>query len=94
MLLWYGEQDLMAPQAHGRCLKDNLFNATLTIRPSEGHFGLVDHFSEVLHELAEPQINLPSVILDRASQCLTASITIRILPDKRMSSAREVPAPQ
>ena len=54
VLLWYGEQDLMAPPAHGQWLKDNLFNATLTIMPSEGHFGLVDHFSEVLHELAEP----------------------------------------
>ena len=53
VLLWYGEQDLMAPPAHGQWLNENLFNATLTIRPSEGHFGLVDHFSEVLHELAE-----------------------------------------
>jgi pimeloyl-ACP methyl ester carboxylesterase len=53
VLLWYGEQDLMAPPAHGQWLKENLINATLTIRPSEGHFGLVDHFSEVLRELAE-----------------------------------------
>jgi pimeloyl-ACP methyl ester carboxylesterase len=53
VLLWYGEQDLMAPPAHGQWLEENLLNAKLTIRPSEGHFGLVDHFSEVLHELAE-----------------------------------------
>ena len=53
VLLWYGEQDLMAPPAHGQWLKENLVNAQLTIRPSEGHFGLIDHFSEVLHELAE-----------------------------------------
>jgi pimeloyl-ACP methyl ester carboxylesterase len=53
VMLWYGQDDLMAPPAHGQWLKANLFNATLTIRPSEGHFGLVDHFSEVLHELGE-----------------------------------------
>jgi pimeloyl-ACP methyl ester carboxylesterase len=53
VLLWYGEQDLMAPPEHGQWLKENLINATLTIRPSEGHFGIVDHFSEVLRELAE-----------------------------------------
>jgi pimeloyl-ACP methyl ester carboxylesterase len=53
VLLWYGEQDLMAPPVHGQWLQENLINATLTIRPSEGHFGLVDHFSEVLQELAE-----------------------------------------
>jgi pimeloyl-ACP methyl ester carboxylesterase len=53
VLLWYGEHDLMAPPAHGQWLKDNLSDATLTIRPSEGHFGLVDHFSEALHELGE-----------------------------------------
>ena len=53
VLLWYGEQDLMAPPAHGQWLEENLLNAKLTIRPSEGHFGLVDHFSEVLRELAE-----------------------------------------
>jgi pimeloyl-ACP methyl ester carboxylesterase len=51
VLLWYGEQDLMAPPAHGQWLEENLLNAKLTIRPSEGHLGLVDHFSEVLHEL-------------------------------------------
>jgi hypothetical protein len=43
----------MAPPAHGQWLKENLFNATLTIRLSEGHFGLVDLFSEVLRDLAE-----------------------------------------
>jgi pimeloyl-ACP methyl ester carboxylesterase len=53
VLLWYGEEDLMAPPSHGRWLKENLFNAILTIRPSEGHFGLIDHFSQVLDELAE-----------------------------------------
>jgi pimeloyl-ACP methyl ester carboxylesterase len=53
VLLWYGEQDLMAPPAHGQWLEENLLNAKLTIRPSEGHFGLVDHCSEVLRELAE-----------------------------------------
>jgi len=53
VVLWYGDQDLMAPPVHGQWLKENLVHATLTIRPSEGHFGLIDHFSEVLHELAE-----------------------------------------
>jgi pimeloyl-ACP methyl ester carboxylesterase len=53
VLLWYGEKDLMAPPVHGQWLQENLINATLTIRPEEGHFGLVDHFSEVLHELVD-----------------------------------------
>jgi pimeloyl-ACP methyl ester carboxylesterase len=53
VLLWYGEQDLMAPPAHGQWLKENLLNATLTVRASEGHFGLVDHFSEVLRALTQ-----------------------------------------
>jgi len=53
VLLWYGEDDLMAPPAHGQWLKENLFNATLRMRPSEGHFGHIDHFSEVLRALAE-----------------------------------------
>jgi pimeloyl-ACP methyl ester carboxylesterase len=53
VLLWYGEEDLMAPPAHGQWLTENLANATLTVRASEGHLGLVDHFSEVLQQLAE-----------------------------------------
>ena len=53
VLLWYGEHDLMAPPAHGQWLKERLSNVTLTVRPSEGHFGLIDHFSEVLRELVE-----------------------------------------
>jgi pimeloyl-ACP methyl ester carboxylesterase len=53
VLLWYGENDLMAPPAYGEWLNEHLSNATLTMRPSEGHFGLIDHFAEVLHELVE-----------------------------------------
>lgn len=53
VLLWYGEEDLMASPAHGQWLKENLPHATLTVRASEGHLGHVDHFSEVLQQLAE-----------------------------------------
>jgi pimeloyl-ACP methyl ester carboxylesterase len=54
VLLWYGEEDLFAPPAHGEWLKQNLENAHLVRRDSEGHFGLVDHLAEVLAALAEP----------------------------------------
>ena len=57
VLLWYGEEDLMAPPAHGEWLQENLFDARLIIRPSEGHVGLVDHFPEVLCQLAELSTN-------------------------------------
>ncbi|MGA2873337.1 MAG: alpha/beta fold hydrolase [Candidatus Dormibacteria bacterium] len=50
-LLWYGDEDLMAPLAHGRWLDEHLPNSRLVIRAGEGHFGLLDHLAEVLSEL-------------------------------------------
>jgi pimeloyl-ACP methyl ester carboxylesterase len=55
VLLWYGEEDLFAPLAHGEWLEQNLKSARLVRRKAEGHFGLVDHFAEVLAALAEPR---------------------------------------
>ena len=54
VLLWYGEEDLFAPPAEGEWLNQNLKNAHLVRRASEGHFGLIDHFAEVLRTLSEP----------------------------------------
>jgi pimeloyl-ACP methyl ester carboxylesterase len=54
VILWYGDEDLFAPPAHGEWLAQNLMSALLVRRESEGHFGLVDHFAEVLTALAAP----------------------------------------
>lgn len=54
VLLWYGEEDLSAPLAHGEWLEQNLNEARLVRRKGEGHFGIVDHCAEVLSALTEP----------------------------------------
>jgi pimeloyl-ACP methyl ester carboxylesterase len=54
VLLWYGGEDLFASPAHGEWLAQNLTSAQLVLRDAEGHFGLVDHFAEVLTALAAP----------------------------------------
>lgn len=51
VLLWYGDDDAMAPPDHGRWLRDHLPDATLTLRPGEGHLGLFEHADEVLTAL-------------------------------------------
>jgi pimeloyl-ACP methyl ester carboxylesterase len=51
VLLWYGEEDLMAPPEHGQWLAEHLPHAQLVMRVGEGHFGLFDHFAEVLEAL-------------------------------------------
>jgi pimeloyl-ACP methyl ester carboxylesterase len=51
VLLWYGEDDGFAPPANGTWLDENLRDATLVLRPAEGHFGLIDHYGEVLDAL-------------------------------------------
>jgi pimeloyl-ACP methyl ester carboxylesterase len=51
VLLWYGDEDLMAPPAHGQWLAEHLPNARLVMRHGEGHLGLIDHFAEVLEAL-------------------------------------------
>ena len=50
-LLWYGDEDLLTPPAHGRWLDEHLPNSRLVIRAGEGHFGLFDHLAEMLSEL-------------------------------------------
>jgi len=49
--LWYGEEDLFAPMAHGLWLEDHLAHARLVRRPGEGHFGIADHLAEMLASL-------------------------------------------
>jgi pimeloyl-ACP methyl ester carboxylesterase len=51
VLLWYGDQDKLAPVNHGRCLRGHLRNPVLTEREGEGHFGIVEHLAEMLAEL-------------------------------------------
>jgi pimeloyl-ACP methyl ester carboxylesterase len=54
VLLWYGEEDLMAPPEHGHWLAEHLPNAHLVMRDGEGHLGLIDHFAEVVQALIAP----------------------------------------
>ena len=54
VFVWYGEEDLFAPPAHGEWLEQNLADAHLVRRAGEGHFGVVDHFSEILDTLSRP----------------------------------------
>lgn len=55
VLLWYGSDDRMASPAHGMWLSRNLPRARLVVRDGEGHFGILDHLSEVLDALTEPE---------------------------------------
>jgi pimeloyl-ACP methyl ester carboxylesterase len=48
VLLWYGDEDLMAPPAHAHWLDDHLPHASLVVRRGEGHFGIFEHLSEML----------------------------------------------
>jgi pimeloyl-ACP methyl ester carboxylesterase len=50
-LLWYGAEDPTLPLAHGRWLADHLADATLVVRPGEGHLGPLQRWSELLREL-------------------------------------------
>lgn len=49
--LWYGEDDLMAPPAHGSWLRDHVPDGTLVVRPGEGHLAIADHLGEILQTL-------------------------------------------
>jgi pimeloyl-ACP methyl ester carboxylesterase len=51
VLLWYGDEDLMATPAHAHWLDDHLPDARLVMRPGEGHFGILEHLPEMLSEL-------------------------------------------
>jgi pimeloyl-ACP methyl ester carboxylesterase len=48
VLLWYGDEDLMAPPAHGLWLEEHLPHARLVLRPGEGHLGIFEHLEEML----------------------------------------------
>lgn len=52
VLLWYGDEDLMAPPTHARWLEEHLPHARLVIRSGEGHLGIFEHLAEMLDELA------------------------------------------
>lgn len=54
VLLWYGDEDLMAPLAHGHWLAEHLPRSQLVVRKGEGHLGLFDHFGDVLQSLTTP----------------------------------------
>jgi pimeloyl-ACP methyl ester carboxylesterase len=49
--LWYGDEDLMAPQPHARWLDAHLPAARLVMRPGEGHLGIFEHLPAMLSEL-------------------------------------------
>lgn len=52
--LWFGEQDLAMPAAHGRWLADAIPGAQLRLLPDEGHFSLIfRRYREVIDWLAD-----------------------------------------
>jgi pimeloyl-ACP methyl ester carboxylesterase len=51
VLLWYGDEDRMAPPASGIWLEAHLPNARLTMRQGYGHFAPMEHLPEMLDEL-------------------------------------------
>jgi pimeloyl-ACP methyl ester carboxylesterase len=54
VLLWYGDEDLMATPPNAYWLRDHLPEARLVMRPGEGHFGILEHLPEMLSELIAP----------------------------------------
>ena len=56
VLLWYGDEDLMAPPAHARWLEEHLPNARLVIRNGEGHLGILEHLAEMFDDLTARSI--------------------------------------
>ncbi len=51
VLLWYGDEDLMAPPSVGYWLADHLPDARLTMRQGYGHLAAIEHLPEMLGEL-------------------------------------------
>jgi pimeloyl-ACP methyl ester carboxylesterase len=51
VLLWYGDEDLMAPPSFGNWLAAHLPNARLTMRQGYGHLAAIEHLPEMLNEL-------------------------------------------
>jgi pimeloyl-ACP methyl ester carboxylesterase len=54
VLLWYGDEDLMAPPSIGYWLEAHLPSARLTMRKGYGHLGTIEHLPEMLAELTAP----------------------------------------
>jgi pimeloyl-ACP methyl ester carboxylesterase len=51
--LFYGDDDLMVPAAHGTWLSKHVANATVTHHPKEGHLSIfMNHLDEVASALA------------------------------------------
>lgn len=51
VLLWYGDEDRMAPKATGEWLRDNIPGAVLMLREGEGHLGFMEHTAEMFNAL-------------------------------------------
>jgi pimeloyl-ACP methyl ester carboxylesterase len=52
IVLWYGEDDKMAPFHRGSYYEKTLANSTLKLLKNEGHFSLIrNHLNEILKEL-------------------------------------------
>ena len=54
VLLWYGDEDLMAAPSAGSWLAAHLLNPRLTLREGYGHFAAFEHLPEMLDELTAP----------------------------------------
>ncbi len=53
VLLWYGDEDLMAPAVVGVWLSEHLPNARLTMRQGYGHLAALEHLPEMLEQLTK-----------------------------------------
>lgn len=51
VLLWYGDEDRMAPKGTGEWLRDNIPGAVLVLREGEGHLGFMEHTAEIFGAL-------------------------------------------
>ena len=51
VLLWYGTEDLMAPEANAHWLEQNIANAKLTMYEGEGHLLPFAHLTDMLRML-------------------------------------------
>lgn len=51
VLLWYGDDDRLAPLAHGEWLHEHVPGSRLLVRRGEGHFGFFEHAAEMFRAL-------------------------------------------
>jgi pimeloyl-ACP methyl ester carboxylesterase len=51
VLLWFGDDDRLAPLAHGVWLHENIPRSELVVRNGEGHFGFMEHAAEMFSAL-------------------------------------------